>query len=163
MQTKFRRMGLSYFEPVQIRRVLLLFALVLGLSALVASIAPAPEDGDEEPPATVVEPPPAGAPEPIAPPLKVSVKDVDAPVPTRRVRVGSGFTLQVSVPEPGDVILEGGLRQSADSLTPARFDLVAQRPGRHPVVFQPIEGDRRVVARLAFEDQQTATPRQRDR
>ena len=147
---------------MQIRRVLLLFALVLGLSALVASIAPAPEDGDEEPPATVAPPPPAAAPEPIAPPLKVSVKDVDAPVPTRRVRVGSGFTLQVSVPEPGDVILEG-LRQSADSLTPARFDLVAQRPGRHPVVFQPIQGDRRVVAHLAFEDPQTVTPRPRDR
>src|SRR5919106_4348252 len=41
-------------QVVQIRRVLLLFALVLGLSALVASIAPAPEDGEEgsdEPPA----------------------------------------------------------------------------------------------------------------
>ena len=147
---------------MQIRRVLLLFALVLGLSALVASIAPPPEDRDETP-ATVVEPPPAAAPEPIAPPLKVSAKETGA-APTRRVSVGSGFTLQVSVPEPGDVSLEGlGLRQSADPLTPARFDLVAERRGRYPVVFHPVEGDRRVVARLAFEDQQTVTPQQRDR
>ena len=112
----------------------------------------------------MVEPPPAAAPEPIAPPLKVSAKEAGAAAPTRHVSVGAGFTLQVSVPEPGDVILEGlGLRQSADPLTPARFDLVAERRGRYPVVFQPIEGDRRVVARLAFEDQQTVTPRQRDR
>jgi hypothetical protein len=151
---------------VQIRRVLLLFALVLGLSALVASIAPAPEDRDEttENPGTVVEPPPATAPEPVAPPLKVSAKDTDAAAPTRHVSVGSGFTLQVSVPEPGVVVLDGlGLTQSADPLTPARFDLVAERRGRHPVVFHPVEGDRRVVARLAFEDQQTVTPQRRDR
>ena len=94
----------------------------------------------------------------------MSAKDSGAAAPTRRVSVGSGFTLQVSVPEPGDVILEGlGLRQSADALTPARFDLVAERRGRYPVVFQPVEGDRRVVARLAFEEQQTVTPQQRDR
>jgi hypothetical protein len=92
----------------------------------------------------------------------VSAKDTGARTPIRRVSVGAGFTLQVSVPEPGDVVLLG-LRQSADSLTPARFDLVAERPGRHPVVFQPIEGDQRVVAQVVFEDQQTVTPRQRDR
>jgi hypothetical protein len=149
---------------MQIRRVLLLFALVLGLSALVASIAPPREDETADRPATVVEPPPATAPEPIAPPLKLSAKETGAAVPTRNVSVGAGFTLQVSVPEPGDVILEGlGLRQSADPLTPARFDLVAERRGRYPVVFQPIDGDRRLVGRLAFEDQQTVTPQQRDR
>ena len=151
---------------MQIRRVLLLFALVLGLSALVASIAPPPDDRDEssEGPATVVEPPPAAAPEPIAPPLKLSATRTKAAAPTRHVSIGAGFTLQVSVPEPGDVILEGlGLRQSADSLTPARFDLVADRRGRYPVVFQPIQGDHRLVGRLAFEDQQTVTPQQRDR
>ena len=102
---------------MQIRRVLLLFALVLGLSALVASIAPAPDDETEEPPATAVEPPPATAPEPVAPPLKVSAKGSGGPAPTRHVSVGAGFTLQVSVPEPGDVILDGiGLRESADPL-----------------------------------------------
>jgi hypothetical protein len=153
-------------QVVQIRRVLLLFALVLGLSALVASIAPPPDDRDEaaDRPATVVEPPPATAPEPVAPPVKVSAKDTGGPVPTRHVSVGAGFTLQVSVPAAGDVVLEGlGLRQSADQLTPARFDLVAERRGRFPVVFHPIDGDRRVVARLVFEDQQTVTPQQRDR
>jgi hypothetical protein len=150
---------------VQLRRVLLLFALVLGLSALVASIAPPPETRDEATDdATVAEPAPAVAPEPLAPPLKLSARRSNGPPPTQHVSVGSGFNLEVSVPEPGDVVLgEFGLRQSADALTPARFDLVAERVGRFPVIFEPVDGERRLVGRLAVEEPVTVTPRRRDR
>jgi hypothetical protein len=68
------------------------------------------------------------------------------------------------VPEPGEVLLEGlGLRQAADPLTPARFELLAGPPGGHDVTFVPVAGDTRRVGRIEFEEPATVTPRRRDR
>ena len=152
---------------MQIRRVLLLFALVLGLSALVASLAPPPEDSDEEARdeavPTVEQRAPAG---PTMQPRRVSIAVRPRPArnPTRRVRTGSSFWLTVSVPDPGDVVVEDlGLRGSADPLAPATFALLAQPSGRHPVVFIPVDGERRVVGQLVFVDPMTVTPPQRGR
>jgi hypothetical protein len=149
---------------VQIRRVLLLFALVLGLSALVAVVAPTPEDRDEESQEAPTERPAAGAAVVQPASVSLSVRPPDTRPPTRRVRAGSSFTLEVSVPEPGDVVLEGlGLRQTADPLTPARFELLAEPPGRHGVAFVPVAGDRRQAGRIEFEEPATVTQRRRDR
>jgi hypothetical protein len=146
---------------VQLRRVLLLFALVLGLSALVAALAPPPEDPDEkarEEPAPTLED--AGAP----PAVPASVSIAAGSTRTRRIRLGSSFSLEVKVPAPGDVVLDGlGLRQSADRLTPARFGLLAKPRGRHRVVFVPLDGRRRVVGRLAFVPPATVTQPRRGR
>ena len=144
---------------MQIRRVLLLFALVLGLSALVASIAPPPEEDEEagsEPESTVstplVQPPSA--------PVRLSQRTHAI----RRVESGSSFSLRVSVQKPGDVVIDGlGLRQTAEPLSPARFDLLASPPGRHAVAFVPVRGRRRVIGRLAFVEPATVTPRRRGR
>ena len=150
---------------MQLRRVLLLFALVLGLSALVASIAPSPEERDEgspEPPATgtTAAGDRAAGPETVS----LSVRPATAQPPLRRVRAGSSFTLEVSVPEPGDVVLDGlGLRESADPLTAARFDLFAHPPGRYDVAFVPVDGERRLAGRIEFGQRATVTPQQRDR
>jgi hypothetical protein len=145
---------------VQIRRVLLLFALVLGLSALVASIAPPPEDSDEEGTPTAEEPAPV---RPGAMPKRLSVSARDRRA-THRVTLGSSFSLEVVVPGPGDVVLDGlGLRQSADELAPARFGLLAKPRGFHRVIFVPVDGERRVVGRLAFVDPATVTRPRRDR
>ncbi len=144
--------------------MLLLFALVLGLSALVASIAPAPEDRDEgsdEPPAGEGAAP-SGAVQPAS--ISLAVRPPGAQPPTRRVPAGSSLTLQVSVPEPGEVLLEGlGLRQAADPLTPARFELLADPPGGHGVTFVPVAGETREAGRIEFEEPATVTPRPRDR
>ena len=151
---------------MQIRRVLLLFALVLGLSALVASIAPPPESEDEEAARDkpALEQAAPGGPAVGPPSVSLTVPDAGGQAPTRRVVVGSSFTLEVSVPEPGDVVLEGlGLRQSADPLAPARFDLVAQPPGRYQVAFLPVGGDRRTAGWVAFAEPVTVTRRPRDR
>ena len=150
---------------MQIRRVLLLFALVLGLSALVASLAPPPEDTDDE---ARDEPAPAvkQAPTEPATPRRVAmaVRPPGARPATRRIRAGSSFSLEVSVPGPGDVVIDDlGLRQSADPLTPARFGLLARPPGSHAVGFIPIDGERRVVGRLAFGEPATVTQPRRDR
>jgi hypothetical protein len=130
---------------VQIRRVLLLFALVLGLSALVAALAPPPDEEESQPAEpTTVE---ADAPPPfLERALELRVRAADARLVTRRVEPGSSFSLTVSVPGPGDVILEGlGLRQTADPLSPAHFELLASPRGNHAVTFVPLDGERRVV------------------
>ena len=139
---------------MQIRRVLLLFALVLGLSALVASIAPPPEEDEEasQPERTVSTP----AIQPAIAPVRLPARTH----PIRRVEAGSSFSLVVSVRQPGDVVIDDlGLRQTADPLSPARFELLASPPGRHTVAFVPVRGRRRVIGRLAFVEPATVTPK----
>ena len=112
---------------------------------------------------TVGQPAPTG---PAMDPRRVAiaVRPADARPPKRRVRTGSSFWLTVSVPNPGDVVVEDlGLRGSADPLAPATFALLAEPSGRHAVVFIPVDGERRVVGRLEFVAPLTVTPRQRDR
>ncbi len=152
-------------QVVQLRRVLLLFALVLGLSALVATLAPPPDDTEQEAreePAPAIETPvtaPAAATR-----VSIAFRGPHARPATRRVRMGSSFSLEVTVPAPGEVLLEDlGLRQPADPLTPARFTLLAEPRGRHDVIFAPVSGERRVVGRLAFVEPLTVTPRRRGR
>ena len=148
---------------MQIRRVLLLFALVLGLSAVVASLAPPPEEaGDDEQATdtTVAASPPPG---PAMPRMPVRIA-AGGPKVTRRVREGSSFRLEVPVREPGDVVLDRlGLRQAADPHTPAQFYLLASPPGRYAVAFVPPLGERRVIGHLAFVTPETVTQRLRDR
>ena len=149
---------------MQIRRVLLLFALVLGLSALVASIAPPPDTRDEAAQDNTVatSPPPAMVVQPAR--IEFSARAGSGRPETRRVRVGSSFVLEVSVPKPGDVVVdELGLRQSADPLTPARFAVLAEPPGRYAVRFVPVDGEPRVVGQVEFVQPATVTPRRPDR
>jgi hypothetical protein len=152
---------------VQIRRVLLLFALVLGLSAVVASLAPPPEDANEEERGTnttVAASPPSAGPAMRRMPIRIPVRGPEAPRVTRRVREGSSFALEVPVREPGNVVLDGlGLSQTADPHTPAQFYLLASPPGRYAVAFVPVLGERRVIGHLAFVEPETVTRRPRDR
>src|SRR5687768_14134421 len=133
----------------------MLFALVLGLSALVAAIAPPPDETDEESPAETTAVTSSLPPPPI---------DLRLRRGTRRVEEGSSFSLEVPVREPGDVVLRGlGLRQSADPRTPARFELLASPPGRYAVAFAPPLGPPRVIGHLAFVEPSTVKPRRRGR
>jgi hypothetical protein len=151
---------------VQIRRVLLLFALVLGLSAVVASIAPPPEDtaddrkGETTTTTTAAAPAPSGGPARQTPPVHLRAGQRSSPRVTRRVRVGSSFALVVPVREPGDVVIDDlGLRQTADPNFPAHFELLASPRGRHAVGFVPVRGERRVIGQLAFVEPATVTKR----
>jgi hypothetical protein len=115
------------------RRVLLLAALVLGTSALIASLS-APRDrgsGGE---------PPAGAPTTTAPSARPTPEArLDAARPgVVTVARGSHVVLQVEVPEPGEVAIPRlGLTASGQPGTPARFDILAERTGRYGVEFVP--------------------------
>ena len=127
---------------MHIRRALLLFAIVLGMAALVASLSrPAGDQSRTEPrekpaPSRVTASPlPADS-----PPGPVSL-DAGSGA-RRRLPVERAATLEVSVDEPGIVELPGlRLTASADEHTPARFEVFPTRPGRYEVLFTPARGD----------------------
>jgi len=128
---------------VHLRRALLLFAIVLAMAALVASLsrplegrrahqtAPQPRSPGTE----TVEPRPA--PEIVSEPISFdTVKDE-----SRRMRAGEAATLEVSVPEAGSVeIPRMGLTAAADPFTPASFYVYPTKPGRYPLQFVPAVG-----------------------
>jgi hypothetical protein len=121
---------------VHLRRALILFALVLGLTALAASIAPAPRTPQQQ----VVTPPP---PPPAAAPAGTVTVSFAAPAPrkrppARKVVPGSHVVVQVVSASPGDVrIPKLGRIDSVTPNTPARFDLIAPAAGPYDVFFQP--------------------------
>ena len=60
----------------------------------------------------------------------------------RRVAVGEAATLEVSVDEPGQVEIPLlGLSDSAEPVTPARFDIFASEAGRYQIGFTPASGN----------------------
>lgn len=148
---------------MHLRRALLLFAIVLGLAALAASISRAPRESTRK------SPPPAGLPRASAPQaapgrgrLRTVTVRFDARRSARRrtIAVGESASVVVEVPQSGQVLLEGlGLSAPAEPLTPARFDVFADRPGEHDVVFWPVgTGERRRVGVLVVERLAAARP-----
>jgi hypothetical protein len=129
---------------VHVRRALLLFAIVLGMGALVASLSrPIEQRRTDTVPRQPREPgPPTASPGPapdVSPPLSFEA----AKNRSRRVRAGDAVTIEVAVAEPGSVEIPGlGLTAPADRFTPARFDVLATRPGRYELLFTPSNSDR---------------------
>ena len=127
---------------MHIRRALLLFAIVLGMAALAASLSRAPEQRtstqprEQRAPSTVTAKPLP----PVHPPMVVSFDALTDQ--ERRVPVDSAATIEVSVDEPGSVELPDlELTASADQHTPARFDLFPTRTGSYKILFTPARGD----------------------
>ena len=122
---------------VELRRALLLFAIVLGVAAIATSVSQ-PEraqrdDGSGLPDASE----PSAGPGPLGDrPVPISFSAA-APV-RRRLEAGRPATVVVKVPAPGDVAVPDlGLSAAATPLAPARFDVLERRPGRHEVRFTP--------------------------
>jgi hypothetical protein len=120
---------------MHLRRALLLFALVLGLTALATAVAPAPKSQDEAP----ATPPSQEA--PVAPPTTVTLSaPAGAPRawPVRHdarvvVQVTAGEGGQVEIPKLGQVAAVG-----PDDTT--EFDLLDLGAGRYDVLFEPALG-----------------------
>jgi hypothetical protein len=136
---------------VHVRRALLLFAVVLGLAALAASVSRQPEETRRP-----AEQPAAGtetAPEPEASP-GVATPSGATPSTTpvevvfeaerdqsRRVEAGQPATVLVKPEQPGLVeIPDLGVTAPAEPLTPARFDLLVSEAGRYHIAFTPAGG-----------------------
>jgi hypothetical protein len=132
---------------VHLRRALLLFAIVLGMAALVASLSrpidqrrtdttPAPEPGPG--PATAT---PGAAPESgtvLSRPIVFQAAEEES----KKVPAGDAATVEVEVTQAGTVeIRDMGLSSAADPVTPARFDILPTRPGRYEVTFIPARGE----------------------
>lgn len=128
---------------MHLRRALLLFAIVLGLTAIASSVAPPPRDATRNggPPATTEAPPPLagpvtpaqtlafGYPPPAARPRPAAVDQEDHAVVTVRTKAAG----EASIPRLG-------LTADAAPETPASFDVLLTDPGRYDVIFQPAGG-----------------------
>jgi hypothetical protein len=137
---------------VKIRRALLLFAVVLGVAALAASLSrsrneqpagePAPAAAPETqsvPEASPGDAPPAQAVTPAGAPDTITFDA--AADETRRLEAGRAASVEVAVDEPGLVAIPVlGLTGAADALTPARFDVLVSEEGRYPIEFAPSGG-----------------------
>jgi hypothetical protein len=133
---------------VHLRRALLLFAIVLGTAALVASLSrPIEQRPDRTTSTTPSEPgPPTATPGPDTGETAELPKTVTfraARDETMKLTAGVAATVEVEVSEPGTVeIPELGLSAAAEPVTPARFDVLATRPGRYSVVFTAARGEK---------------------
>jgi hypothetical protein len=136
---------------VHIRRALLLFAIVLGMAALVASLSRPPEERSaaerSEEPAPGARTSPGPGPETATPapvdnpprPISFDASSRDR----RRLEQGQAATLEIAVDEPGNVeVPDLGLTASADEHTPARFEVFPTRAGTYAILFMPVDGDR---------------------
>ncbi len=129
------------------RRILVLMAVLLGLTALATALAPRPAvvtdpGGASSSPAPE---PSAAAPGPGASRVVTQTIDVDAGARLSRVRARAGDTVRLSV--RGDV-LDAVELQGLDQIeavepgSPARFEFLAESPGEHPIVL--LDADRRI-------------------
>jgi hypothetical protein len=133
---------------MHLRRALLLFAIVLGMAALVASLS---RPVDQRPTGTTPARDAAQPGPPMATPGPASESGAVLAEPvvfeasadqSKRVRAGDAATVEVSVTEPGTVeIPDMGLSSAADPVTPARFDVLPTRPGRYRLTFEPADGE----------------------
>lgn len=139
---------------MELRRAILLFAIVLGLAAVVTAVTrPAQEDEPEPAPsASAPAPAPSAGPQPSGAPLEINL-EADLRSEGRSVPVGRAAVLTVVAYEPGQVEIDRlGLNAFAEPDAPARLDLLIERPGRYPVRFIPTEtGEARKVGVLEVE------------
>lgn len=135
---------------MQLRRALLLFAIVLGLAAVAASIAPPPDDGrDGQPPRSTLEPSPP--PRRQSPPAPGAVSfDTGAESPSRRrIAAGEPATVTVEVDAPGQIEIAGlGLLGFAEPGTAAVFDVLVPEAGRYEITYAALDARPRRIGVL---------------
>jgi hypothetical protein len=127
---------------VHLRRAVLLFAIVLGLTAIASSVAPPPREATRNgAPATTEAPAPAPA-----PPEPIRTLGFEYPVPGSRPRSvtlekGAHVVIAVRANTPGEAAVPRlGLTDDADPDTPASFDVLISDDGRYDVLFAPVSG-----------------------
>jgi hypothetical protein len=120
------------------RRFLILVAVLMGLTALAASVAPRQpvvrEDGGQATPT----PAPAGSPTLVTVEKTLSTREGDTRV---IVREGDLVELTVTGTERDSVMVLDRI-DTVDPTSAARFSLLAAEPGEHPI--ELLETDRRI-------------------
>jgi hypothetical protein len=126
---------------MHLRRALLLFALVLGLTALAAAVSPTRETADS------ADDPPRGAPaargaEGLVPRTITFRAREGVEATDREVRLGDHVVVSVTSPAGGVATIPRlGRTASASPASPARFDLLANARGRYDVLFAESSSD----------------------
>ncbi len=121
---------------------------MLGLAAIVSSIARPPERDNGESVSTsddaaqvetdTTTPGAAPQPGPESAELTTIRFRASAKPQQRKLEQGRPATVLVDVETPGQVDIPTlGLTQPAEPLTPARFDVLVSEPGKHRIVLQP--------------------------
>jgi hypothetical protein len=121
---------------VRLRRALLLFAIVLGLTAVAATLSQSSDPSNDSPlPAGTLT-----APEPVVSGAPAQVRFEVSKRRKGTVIAGQAAEVYVEVDRPGQVVIPDlGLSAAAEPLTPARFDVLVTRPGRYEVYFVPVD------------------------
>jgi len=129
------------------RRAILLFAIVLGLAALVTSFTRPGEERDRQRERTEAAQPQAPSPTQTASPGPAAAGprplrfQAGAKAQTRTLEAGRAASVSVSVLAPGRVeLVDLGLDASAEPSTPARFEILPTEPGRYAIGFTPANG-----------------------
>ena len=129
---------------MELRRALLLFAIVLGLAAIASTIARPPDRGGDETTDTAASAPPAKT-EPSATspgaktpqPTTIEFRNSAKPQ-THKLEQGQPATVLVDVETPGQVDIPSlGLTDTGEPLTPAMFEILELEPGSHAIMVQP--------------------------
>ena len=138
---------------MHLRRALILFAVVLGLTALVAAIAPRRGDDNSSSTSTPQPPSTTGPESATAGPTRIELTAKQKGSPeTRRVKAGTHAIVRVQVDEPGQIsIPELGLTDDAEPRTPATFDVFFAVPGRATVELQPAAGEQQRVGTIEIQ------------
>jgi hypothetical protein len=136
---------------MDLRRALLLFAIVLGLAAIASSITrPSDGGGDDTNADRATETtgdssdPPAATPSPGTPPVDPTTIRFSSSGKRelRKLEPGRPATVLVTVDVPGQVEIPSlGLTQPAEPVTPARFDLLVPQAGSHRIVLRPADAE----------------------
>ena len=119
------------------RRFLILVAVLMGLTALAASVAPRQQATREDRSSTPT-PAPAGSPTLVTVEKTLTTSEGDTRV---GVREGDLVELTVTGTERDSVTVLGRV-DAMDPTTPARFSLVAGEPGEHPI--ELVDADRQI-------------------
>jgi hypothetical protein len=120
------------------RRFLILVAVLMGLTALAASVAPRQPAPREDRGASTPAPAPAGSPTLVTVEKTLTTSEGETRV---GVREGDLVELTVSGDERDSVTVLGRV-DAMDPTTPARFSLVAGEPGEHPI--ELVDADRQI-------------------
>ena len=120
------------------RRFLILVAVLMGMTALAASLAPRQPAAPEERREATSTPAPAGSPTFTTVTEELSTEDGDARV---TVNEGDLVELTISGPERDSVMLLNRM-DTIHPDSPARFSLLAGEPGEHPI--ELVDADRRI-------------------
>jgi hypothetical protein len=131
-------------DLVHLRRALLLFAIVLGLAAVAASVSRPRDESDPPPVQTTPEPTvaPGTAEDESSSGGEVELYFDAADPRAHGMDAGQAATVFVAVPGAGQVgIADLGMSSTAEPLTPARFEVLTSQTGRFPITFVAAGGE----------------------